>query len=364
MVDIQGPFRSVSASGARAGRNDGNGPADVRTTQRLRRGRPSQTSMTGPKVPRGLATRDTDPTKPMLAEQRLPPQSRTCGSLEDGITRPRVRSSVIGARPAAGVRAAGTRRRRRWLSLRSSSRCGCANEHRFGGGRGGEGVGRRARSAPRPRNARGVRATTSPGPRARPACPVSVLMRSFPREQQYRRLRRAARVWQQTSPLAPSPWSRLPSERSRQPPGCCSLPRFSRSVHATGRDSLVAAVWARTRRGRCGVRLRRCGRRGGGCGTRSRVTGAGISTASRSRRPASRLRLRQSARRYQPEHLARTPEMAAWLGTRQRPGGTQIPASRAQLERTACGDIDARQEQSPGKRDPERDRHGRGERRL
>ena len=215
----------------------GTDPADVRTTQRLRRGRPSQTSMRGPKVPHGLATRDTHPTKPMLAEQRLPPRSRTCGSLEEGITRPRVRSSVIGARPAAGVRAARTRRRRRWLSLRSSSRCGCANEHRFGGG-GGEGGGRRARSALRPRNASGVRATTSPGPRARRACSVRVPIRSFPREQQYRRLRRSARVCQQTSPRTPSPGSRLPSERSRQPPGCCSLPQFSRSVHATGRDSL------------------------------------------------------------------------------------------------------------------------------
>ena len=36
----------------------------------------------------------------------------------------------------------------------------------------------------------------------------------------------------------------------------------------------------------------------------------------------------------------------------------------AQLEQTKRGDIDDRQEQSAGKRDPERDRHGRGERRV
>ena len=47
-----------------------------------------------------------------------------------------------------------------------------------------------------------------------------------------------------------------------------------------------------------------------------------------------------------------------------RPWGTQIRIRRAQLERTARGDIDDGQEQSPGKGDAERDRHGRGERRL
>jgi hypothetical protein len=43
---------------------------------------------------------------------------------------------------------------------------------------------------------------------------------------------------------------------------------------------------------------------------------------------------------------------------------TQIPASCAHLELTARRDIDDRQEHSPGKRDPERDRDGRGERRV